>query len=1163
MEITRIDFVAFGSFTNKSLIFDQGNPGLHIIYGSNEAGKSTALRGLNALLFGFHPKTPDNFKHDYNQLRIDGYLRLSSGESLEFARYKRMKKTLQTIDGELLEDKVLLPYLQGVSQELFENLFGIDHHALVQGGKDILEQKGDTGQALFSASIGSQSIHAVIERLESEASALFLSSGQKPVINSSIKEFKELKADIKELSLSAKKWGEHHEILIHTKSELSHIKNKINDKQSELNRLKRIQRLLPKLARRRELLQDIEVLNGVEILADDFKERHHDAKRKLETAQGNAEHTQSRLNDLEEKISLFSFSRELLEHKENIEDLHQRLGAYRKDMQKKPMLEIEAQQLLTDAQSFLREIRPDLILDNIDELRPMYVRRLAITKLGSEKAILVASLEEKGISKRKKEARLKYARKELEQCSDIGSTEGLKRAIIAARKLGNIDALIEAKESSIVTISEQCADGLSRLLLWSGKLVDLSELPVPNSESINRFKDEYEDFNSRFKEIHTQHKKTEEALRSADQRLDQIQRVEAVPSEMDLAEARSGRDQVWKLLRRQWVDGDDISADASDLNTEGELPDVFERRIVGTDELSDQLLREADRVHEISSLQIKKESLLKEIEEYEQQLAKCEVEKQTIDGDWRALWTPCDIEPLSPREMQEWLTNLVQLRDQVIQLNTDKQTFSENNQAQKNQIKLLNKQLIDLGEQSSKSELLEVVLLECDDIVNRLEVIKQQRYKLDNEVKSLEDDVTALIDEHQAAEEKLEIWKSSWHELISGYGLPNDSSPAEVVAFMDKLGELLINLDKAEKLRLRIDAYVEEALSFDEQVTKVAASVSPELKGLPADEVATRLNAMLSDNLSKQSNHQQISEQLEQAKSEIREAEVTIKSMTERLGILCSEAKCKKHNELEKAERNSQEYLDVKQNIEELEQEILESGEGAKIDELEMEATDVDSDMLTARLSELDSLIKDELDSKRIDLVKTEEREKNVLAGMDGSDKAAALAEQGQSILAGIRFSAEQYVRLKLAAKILRDEIERYRQENQGPMVKRASECFALLTCGSFVGLSVNLNEKGDPVLVGIRKDESQINVEGMSSGTLDQLFLALRIASLEKYIENSEPMPFIVDDILVDFDDERSEAALNALAQLAKKTQVILFTHHSRVVEQAKKIKTSHIHKL
>ena len=58
--------------------------------------------------------------------------------------------------------------------------------------------------------------------------------------------------------------------------------------------------------------------------------------------------------------------------------------------------------------------------------------------------------------------------------------------------------------------------------------------------------------------------------------------------------------------------------------------------------------------------------------------------------------------------------------------------------------------------------------------------------------------------------------------------------------------------------------------------------------------------------------------------------------------------------------------------------------------------------------------------------------------------------------------------------------------------------------------------------------------------------------------------MPFIVDDILVDFDDARSQAALNSLAELAEKTQVILFTHHSRVVEQSRQVSGSvHVHEL
>ncbi|HKV08129.1 MAG TPA: hypothetical protein VJ725_08335, partial [Thermoanaerobaculia bacterium] len=49
-----------------------------------------------------------------------------------------------------------------------------------------------------------------------------------------------------------------------------------------------------------------------------------------------------------------------------------------------------------------------------------------------------------------------------------------------------------------------------------------------------------------------------------------------------------------------------------------------------------------------------------------------------------------------------------------------------------------------------------------------------------------------------------------------------------------------------------------------------------------------------------------------------------------------------------------------------------------------------------------------------------------------------------------------------------------------------------------------------------------------------------------------AEPLPFIVDDILINFDDERSAATLKVLAELSKQTQVILFTHHERLKEMA-----------
>ena len=220
--------------------------------------------------------------------------------------------------------------------------------------------------------------------------------------------------------------------------------------------------------------------------------------------------------------------------------------------------------------------------------------------------------------------------------------------------------------------------------------------------------------------------------------------------------------------------------------------------------------------------------------------------------------------------------------------------------------------------------------------------------------------------------------------------------------------------------------------------------------------------------------------------------------------------------------------------------------------ELEAETDAANPDTLPGEIEALTSRIDDELEPRKTELAVAKGEQQKELNLMDGSDDAAALADEAQSVLVGIRTNAEQYVRLKLASRILRDEIERYRQRHQGPLLERASEHFAVLTQGSFAGLRADFNEKDEPVLVGVRSDDERVYVEGMSSGTRDQLYLALRLASLEKYMESAEPMPFIVDDILVHFDDERSKATLGVLAELAGKTQIILFTHHRRLVEQA-----------
>ena len=73
-----------------------------------------------------------------------------------------------------------------------------------------------------------------------------------------------------------------------------------------------------------------------------------------------------------------------------------------------------------------------------------------------------------------------------------------------------------------------------------------------------------------------------------------------------------------------------------------------------------------------------------------------------------------------------------------------------------------------------------------------------------------------------------------------------------------------------------------------------------------------------------------------------------------------------------------------------------------------------------------------------------------------------------------------------------------------------------------------------------------------MSDGSHDQLYLALRLASLDSWLLSHEPVPFVVDDILLNFDDQRATAALKALSELSQRTQVLFFTHHCHIVDMA-----------
>lgn len=111
-------------------------------------------------------------------------------------------------------------------------------------------------------------------------------------------------------------------------------------------------------------------------------------------------------------------------------------------------------------------------------------------------------------------------------------------------------------------------------------------------------------------------------------------------------------------------------------------------------------------------------------------------------------------------------------------------------------------------------------------------------------------------------------------------------------------------------------------------------------------------------------------------------------------------------------------------------------------------------------------------------------------------------------------------------------------------MLTRAGAIFASVTLGQYSKLFVDY-DKTPVSLSALHTSGRQVEVSGLSEGTRDQLNLALRLAALELYLGRATALPFVADDLFVNFDDDRSTAGLHALRDLSTKTQGLFLSHH------------------
>jgi len=1153
LKISKLDLIAYGHFTNISLDFNTGSNKFHIIYGANEAGKSTILRALNGFFYGIPKNTGDSFLHDNNKLRIGAVLEKSSGEEVELIRRKGNKNTLLDSAGNPVDEGIIRNFLDGVEQDIFKTMFGLDHRGLTQGGEDLLSGGGKVGESLFAVVSGGKSLQEIIGEMENEASQIFKSGGSKPELNILISEYKKVKKEIQNSSVAAREWEAKEQELIQNRAALGKIIEKMREKQKEMARMQRIKRSLPKIAQRQEKMDRLEAMGSVIILPESFKEERIEIFNQLKHNRESLKKAQTEKKRLLTEIEASKVSAGVLKYRVLITSLLKRLENYVKYCEELPAGKADVQRLEKELNSILAELDPSLSPEDARNLQIPLVLKEKIKELDRKYKPLLSDVQNAQEQDKKCSLEVKEKQAEIDKCEKPADAEKLKVVVDNAQKLGDIEKDFKQTADEVIGIEKQCLVDIQKMGRWQGTLDEMEKLSLPLLESIDCYNDEYTDLNAEWKNVSKDIDKTKEQIRKYDAELKHLEILEKIPTEDELKEARTQRERGWLLVRKSWLDREpDIQAE-KEFDPNNPLDIAYEYSVINADETSDYLRRDAQSVARKTGLLLQKEEANMSLEtsfEYQNELR---TKFEDFNKRWIKLWAPAGVQPLTPREMRGWLEKANELIKQAGSIRKDRlkmHSLKEKIEHHKGKILAVMEKT---GEKSVDISLsLAELINQGKKLIQKIDSQNINLQKLEDSLKERQKNLHMAGEKLLQVNAKLGLWQSTWQELMEKLNLDPAASPEIVMTILEKREQIFLKQTQIADKQLINTQQEEYIASFDKEIDKLLDELNMEREKKTSSEIVDNLSNMLSQAEIVVRNR----ENVKLRGDEINEYYDIINKAESQLEKMLQQAACKDYTELEKAENSSSELLKLKEKLKNLDEQLVTDGEGLGLKEIIAEGESATADLLKVKLAEIGDELK-ALEDKRSVLDGDVRLLEEQLKKMDGSsDAAAEAAFRAQSLLTVMKEKSKEFMRLQLAIVLIRKAIEEYRERNQGSIIEKTGQIFSALTLNSFSGVKVGFNDNDEAILMGIRTSTGEgIEVHAMSDGSCDQLYLSLCLASIEQHLDNKEAVPLILDDLLINFDDQRAREALKVLGQFTSKTQILFFTHHSRLLELAQEV--------
>ena len=1162
MKIRQLFLKAFGPFTDAALDFS-GPARIHLIYGPNEAGKSSALRALGDLRYGIHARSTDDFIHAFKDMLLAGTFEDAAGQVHALARRKGTKNTLMLADpatGLPIANSTVPPDVQlaltgGVQREQFETMYGLNSAHLREGGQLLIRGEGELGAALFEASTGSAGIKALQGLLEADAKRYFLARGRNALLNQAADELDEARKRYKQAITKPDQWKalkRAHDEAVQQVQTLREQLARHRRRQNEVTELRAVAPLIRELDR---LEAEWATVEADVQLPHDARERRLAAQQQQAQARRDLADSLAREALCQQALSGLVVEPALLREGAAVERLQANLAQVRRDRDRlarlRATVEEGAQGLLGQMRRLLPESLHTLSIDDGVAHMPSQADQTAWRAAASESLDQARDL----VGARQQ---LETARRKLTQLNDQWRAQSLEvpdavlqatlsERLQRAQALGDVSQRIASLEQAHRTAQRQLERDLEALGLSTvAQLATVRGLSLVDIDAHERA---HAELRQELAALMARRESTEGDLRVQTERHHKLSAVGEVVSADTLRQARAQRDTLWLGVRAVLEEGAEAAPDRATLSQR------YAQASTEADRQADLLREGAQRAAEMAEctqrmtdMQQTLNGLLAAEEGLQASLA-------DLESRWQVRLSEQGLPLMGTGAAREWLTlrqSALTQRDRVSELGDELAQCRAQEREAAVELAAAVQALLPSAHpahhagQGLAAWISQAQQLERDLVSRQAAALQhtQALQTLQREIAEAEHTERALLSAAQPVRERLQDACTRLH-------LPADATPEVINA---RLAEWQ---DWGEAHR----RHAEQALQLKQgqAVEQAVVDEAQALAALLGEALGTHLDAWVDgvvDRLqASREAHRQQAELTRQVQDEARRRariQSDLDAAITELAALVQQAGVSTEDGLVDAEVRSEHRRAMADRLQHQRSQLAGASE-KDLNALRQQLLDQDSLALDVERQTLTDEIQ-RLEGLEQAAISAEHLAASNLAAIDTSDEAARAREEMESALARYRSGVRPWAQLKLAEALLSEVLKRHREKAQGPVVALAGRYFEMMTAGRFVRLVVDAD--GDkPMLLAQPAQGQPVGIAGLSEGTADQLYLALRLAALEVQRTPDRLMPLVLDDVLMTADDQRAACMLQALEAFSAGGQVLLFSHHQHLTDIARRV--------